>query len=347
MWHSCKHGLRLGLGVFLTLFAGDGRYRTAPPYAPIESREANQVERERAQPRVAMLGHAEAWRRLPAVVQGGGEFLPSWARVLAATLPRTTAAMLELDFLHRARSPLEPALRGQLRWVAAHAHGCLYSEVIAAADLRRARVEETAIEHLLAGELDAFPPNTRAALQFAEKLTRDGSSVTDEEVERLLALYGERQVVAMVLLLAHAEFQDRLVVTLGLTPDFCDPLPPADVRFARSLVGAERKRPLRKKVPPAAATTAVSRIADRDWLTLDFDAIQTQLAKQRARRCRIGLPGDNPDAPRWGLVCRAYQPELADAWSACLHAYDDEADLDPIFEECVFWIVTRSVRCFY
>jgi alkylhydroperoxidase family enzyme len=338
--------MRLGLGVLLTLFAGDGRYLTPPHCAPVQHTESRSAEREGVRPRIAVLGHTETWQRLPVVVHGGGELLPSWARVFAATLPRTTAAMLELDFLHRARSPLEPKLRGQLRWIAAHANGCRYSEEYAAADLRRAGMDEAALRQL-AGDLNAFPPDTRATLRFADKLTRDGNSVTDGEVERLIALHGERQVVAMVLLLAYATFQDRLILALGLTLDRNEPLPPVAVRFARLPLGASRMAPPRQAPPRAAETASPTRIADRDWLTLDFADIQNQLAGQRSRRCRIYLPGDNPDAPRWGLVCRAYQPELADAWSACIRAFDDEADLDPIFEESVFWIVTRSVRCFY
>ena len=46
--------------------------------------------------------------------------------------------MLELDYLHRARSPLAPKVRAQLRWVAAHANRCAYGQAYAAADLRPA-----------------------------------------------------------------------------------------------------------------------------------------------------------------------------------------------------------------
>ena len=39
----------------------------------------------------------ECWRKLPAVQKGGGQPLPSWARALAGSMPRTTAALLRLD----------------------------------------------------------------------------------------------------------------------------------------------------------------------------------------------------------------------------------------------------------
>jgi hypothetical protein len=56
--------------------------------------------------------------------------------------------MLELDFLHRAHSPLDAKLRARLRWVAAHANRCRYSETYAAADLRRAGEDEDSIRKL-------------------------------------------------------------------------------------------------------------------------------------------------------------------------------------------------------
>ena len=69
--------------------------------------------------RVPLLSDEEAWKRLPAVEAGGGQPLPSWAPALAESLPRTTAAMLDLDRIQRTRSPLGPLLRGKMRWVAA------------------------------------------------------------------------------------------------------------------------------------------------------------------------------------------------------------------------------------
>ena len=50
----------------------------------------------------------EAWKHLPRALTGGGARLPAWARATARDLPRTTAAMLDLDRLHRTKSPLGP-----------------------------------------------------------------------------------------------------------------------------------------------------------------------------------------------------------------------------------------------
>jgi hypothetical protein len=45
--------------------------------------------------------------------------------------------------------------------------------------------------------------------------------------------------------------------------------------------------------------------------------------------------------------CIGYQPELAAAWSACTRAFGREANQDRVFEESLFWVVTRTLQCFY
>jgi alkylhydroperoxidase family enzyme len=299
--------------------------------------------------RVSVLEEARAWQCLPAALQGGGQPLPAWARALAGPLPHTTAAMLELDFLHRARSPLEPKLRGRLRWVAAHANRCGYSEAYAAADLRRAGLDEAAVGAL--ADPDRLPGDVQPALTFARKLTLAADTVTDAEVADLIRQYGEKQVVAMVLLLAHANFQDRLILALDVPLGMDEPLPPLDVRFTRPPPGFAvttlGNRGVRDSERGTKTTSEVRAPAPApEWRALDFNGIQGELEKQRARRCRIKLPADNLGS-RWGLVCQTYQPELAAAWGACARAFGNEADQDPLLEASLFWVVTRSQRCFY
>jgi hypothetical protein len=60
---------------------------------------------------VALLSDEECWRRMPAVESGGGQPVPSWAKAVATSLPRTAAAMLELDWAQRTKSPVDPVLR--------------------------------------------------------------------------------------------------------------------------------------------------------------------------------------------------------------------------------------------
>src|SRR5262249_58194400 len=117
--------------------------------------------------------------------------------------PGTAAAMLELDSLQRTRSPLTPALRAKMRWVAARANGCEYGMAYALADWRRdARAADAEVAKLTGGDWSDYPPAEVAALRFARKLTADAAAVTDGEVAELRRLYGDSAVVGLVLLLA-------------------------------------------------------------------------------------------------------------------------------------------------
>lgn len=293
-------------------------------------------------PEFVPLGNAECWAHLPARVRGGEGPLPVWARVLARTLPRTTAAMLELDYLHRAGGALPPKLRGAVRWAAAHANGCEYGEAVALADLRVAGVDEVHIR-ALTGKPDGRPADTRAVVEFAFRLTLGTHALTDAEVARLVERYGEKQVVAIVLLVAYANFQDRLCLALDLGPEPGGAVPPLDVKFARQRLGEVALAPPRKR--PALAPAEVA--AGSDCPAVDLVGIRADLAKQRYRSPRIRLPESDPGTNRWGQVGQTYQPQLATAWSACTQAFGEEADQDPVFEQSLFWVVTRTKRCFY
>ncbi|HMC88383.1 MAG TPA: deiodinase-like protein, partial [Gemmataceae bacterium] len=230
-----------------------------------------------------LLNDAQAWSKLPALEKGTRQPLPTWARALAAALPRTTAAMLELDFLQRAKNPLEPKLRGMMRWTAAHANHCAYSEAQAIADLRRAGMDEGSI--LALGKDDSkLSSAERVALIFARKMTEAADTVSDAEVSQLMGHYGDKNVAAMVLLLAYANFQDRLLLTLGTQVEKSGPLPPLDVKFSKT--GGAEPSP---RTPPASTNgqTKTAALADSDWLALDFGGLQEKMDEQRLREARI------------------------------------------------------------
>jgi alkylhydroperoxidase family enzyme len=310
--------------------------------------------------RVPLLSDEQAWKRLPAVLFGGGQPMPSWARALAPSLPRTTAAMLDLDRIHRTHSPLGALLGGKMRWVAAHANHCEYSMRYAEADLRRAGLDEAGLSTLKGDNRADLPEPERAALAFAHQMTVDAAEVTDDQVAHLITQYGEPKVVAMVLLLAYANFQDRLLLALGVPIEAGGPLPPLEVRFdgkADPPTVPSRQQPTGRPVPKEP-----ERIDDPFWLSMEFDDLQGRLTEQRSRPSRIRVPSweealrvmpaemPRPEKPvriRWSLVTMGYQPELAAAWSACTRAFRAEAKQDRVFEESLFWIVTRTIHCFY
>jgi len=319
------------------------QFRPGP--SPQGSLAVSNVSPELREMAFAMSDDAAAWASLPTRVRGIPGPLPHWARVLAKPLPRTTAAMLELDFAHRVCSPLDPKLRGQIRWAAARAIRCSYGEAYALADLRAASVREEDILALTV-EPERLPDDTRAVLAFARKLSTAAHTISDEQVGRLITRYGEKEVVAIVFCVAYSNFLDRLTLALGLSVEPEGPRPPLDVRFARRgfEIGAAPPRPRPDPLVPSPRSAG---LAAPDWEPIDLNRLRAVLKTQKARQSRITLPETDPSANRWGLVGRTYQPALATAWSACTQAFAEEADQDPVFEQSVFWIVTRTKQCFY
>jgi alkylhydroperoxidase family enzyme len=293
--------------------------------------------------RAAAPADADVWRQLPQVAKGAGQPLPAWVRTVAPTLPHTAAAMLELDYQHRACGPIEPKLRAKLRWVAAHEVGSVYGEAYAAADLVRYGGNAADLRGLN-GDFVGLPEAEQAALGFARKMARKPHETTDAEVTQLLRLYGEKQVVAMVLLLAYANFQDRLVLALDVPVESGGPREPLDVKFVPVPLGTNLA--MSRPEMPARQAPAPLPVAATATNGLDFLKLQSEIEKQRTRRGRIRLP-DEPGAIHWGLVCRTYQPELATAWAACRHHFGAEANQDPVFEASIFWLVSGSRDSFY
>jgi alkylhydroperoxidase family enzyme len=287
---------------------------------------------------------AAAWKKLPRAETGTGQALPAWARALAPSLPHTTAAMLELDYRHRTHSALPPKLRAMLQWTAAHALSCGYAEANAAADLQRSGGTADELQ-ALRKDGAGLPEAERAALAFARKTTIEPDAVTDKEVADLVRCYGEKQVVAMVLLVAYSTFQDRLLLALDLALEPGGPRPPPEVHFAPIPLGTRlavpRSQPI--GVPMYTPRAAPDQAGGRP----DFESLRKLIEKQRSRRARIGLPSGEGNAVHWGAVCRTYQPELASAWAACQRSFGAEANQDPIFSTSVFWIVSYARQSFY
>lgn len=303
---------------------------------------------------VSLLPNDEAWKLLPPS-KSKVQPLPGWARALARSLPQTTAAMLELDHRHRSGNPLGPRLAGMARWVAAHANESDYMMKQIEGDLARAGVKDD-LRRATANDFADLAENERRVLAFARKLTLTAYKVTDAEVERLGRDLGEKKLVALVLLLAHANFQDRLVLALGLPTE--EARPALDVRFLDRKTSVP---PLKRHTPEKVAGTVNAGPADAEWRALDFDALQKGLNQQRDGKGRIRVPswdevkaaipgGKVPPRPlkiKWSLVCSGYQPALAAGWSACTGAFRQEARQDRVFEESLFWVVTRTLHCYY
>jgi alkylhydroperoxidase family enzyme len=312
------------------------------------------------QPAFRLLSDAECWERLPPTISGGGQPLPNWVKGVAEQLPRTAAAMLSLDWAHRTRSPLDPVLRGKMRWVIAQANRCRYSEAYALADLRRAGVSEAALQ-TLQGPAEDWPAEDRAPLEFARLLTVAAPTLPDALFEELRVRYGDKQVAAMVLLAAYGNFQDRIILGLNLPLENNGPLPPLEVEFAEGglqLAPIFPEQTSSVTLEPAAGQTVVPE--DPQWSVISYDELQSRLEQQRHRQPRlpipawddvkVGLPPQMAARPTriiWNLVCSGYVPELAVPWSIATRTMWAETKPDRVFEESLFWIQTRSIECNY
>jgi alkylhydroperoxidase family enzyme len=308
---------------------------------------------------VALLSDAECWKRMPPAESGGGRPLPSWAKAVATSLPRTAAAMLELDLAQRTRSPLDPVLRTKMRWVIARANHCAYSQAHALADLFRVGGDAATIR-ALTGDPAGWPEADREPLEFARLLTVAAPEVPDELFARLRSRFGDKPVAAMVLLAAYGNFQDRIALGLALPVEAGGPLPPLEVKFAP---GSFQATPLLPPQPERhGLLTSGESVVERDpeWSALSFDELQSRLERQRGRAPRLPIPSwdevkkhlppaiaARPTRIVWNLVCSGYVPELAIPWSIATRTMWAEAKADRVFEESLFWVQTRSVRCNY
>lgn len=320
-------------------------FLVAQPPSALESRPA-------AQPRLAVLVNDEAWKRLPGAPPEA-QPLPAWARMLADPMPITTARMLELDALHRTGDRLDARLRALARWAAADANSCGYAREVAAADFARAGGDRREIAALINNPA-RLPALDRAAVAFARKMMTEAHAVTDDEVKKLIELAGEERMVALVALLAHASFQDRVLLALNAESEARNDPPPLTVQFGRPKPPAPPAGTVAKDPPPPAAAKVPP--AGPEWI-----ALQEKLDKQRARTGRIRVPSQQEVLRRigvnhsaawqsgiyWSRVCYGYQPELTDAWFDTAAAFRQDTNMNRLLQNSIFWVVTESLQCFY
>jgi alkylhydroperoxidase family enzyme len=275
--------------------------------------------------------------------------------MMARSLPRTTAALLELDLVQRTKSPLDPKLRAAMGYVAAYANGCEYAKAYALADGRNAGLGETALTALSKGDMSAFSNDEKAALEFSRKMTVESSKVTDAEFAALVKSFGDRKVAAMVLLTAYANSQDRLLIVLGAPVETGGPLPPVAVSFPPSTLSS-RKAPASppeiSDLPKSAGKDLIQ--DDPGWAAVTYAQLQKKLENQKRRPTRLRIPtldevmkrlpaGIGMQGKRvvWSLVAFGYCPELAPAWESLMWINGDENGrrFDRVFGLGLFWIL--------
>ena len=312
----------------------------------------------------ASLSNDEAWSRLPEAESGGGQPLPSWACMLAGSLPRSTAALLELDYAQRTQSPVDPQLRAAMRWVAAHANRCEYAQHYAAFDAQQAGVSDELVEDLAQADFGDWSAAERAALHFARTMSVDSDAVTDAEFAKLVEHFGDRQAASMVLLMAYANFQDRLLLCLAAPMEEDGPLPPVNVRFSRDALTTRATASQQPPSSPIGAAPPAEGIvaADEDWSAVSYDDLQLRLEQQRSKPTRLPVPDwedfasilpeglfRGPSDIVWYRIVFGYAPELAIPYELFMRTAGAETSpqWDRVFGSSLFWVVTRAVECPY
>jgi alkylhydroperoxidase family enzyme len=297
------------------------------------------------------LANDDAWKLLPRQ----NPRLPNWARMLAGSLPRTTAAMIELDHVHRAKNPLGPVVAGKLRWWAADALGCDYLKEYAEADLRRAGLPDDELT-ALAGPSHELSKSDRLLQAFARKMSLAAATVTDAEMAELVGRFGPGRVVGFVHTLAYANFQARIFLALGVEVEPGGPLPPLDVAFDPA---AAVEPPPRRDWKETTASGGYAPDSRPDWLDHSFGDVQKALDAQTRRKPRVPLPPAEaleklpPEAREqaqkivWTRVSMGYQPALTRAWFDTMRTFQQEARFDRVFSNTYFWVITRTNDCFY
>ena len=290
----------------------------------------------------------DVWKRLPPMQHPP---LPEWAKVLSGPLPKTTARMLELDYLHREKNPLGPVLAARIRGVVSTALGSTYGDQTALADLRRAGLGD---KDLFKGV--SFSPADLAAFSFAKKLTEEGHAITDSEFAELLKHHGPEKVTAIVHTVAYANFHNRILLALGIKGESPVLAAPA-VKF--DFDGWKTPAPARPAWDDVKSTTAEGPHVRVEWSEHDFDKLNSTLEKQKDRQLRVPLPDKSrfkdfvgrekqqADSIVWMTVSSGYQLEMTRAWFACLAAFYEESSIDRVMSNSVFWVVTRTNDCFY
>ncbi len=198
-------------------------------------------------------------------------------------------------------------------------------------------------------------------------MTVNSASVTDDEFATLVKHYDEKTVAAMVMAMAYANFQDRLVLALGSPMETEGPLPPLDVVFAPGGIVSGPftvNRQNRPKEQPSQETNPGGKDVVDDgpeWTSLSWQDLQAKLERQRNKTTRVRVPSwdeveralppgfTTPNRVVWNLVCLGHQPEMAAAWEVHLRTSSIETSdkLSRVFSQSLFWVTTRGMDCAY
>ena len=313
---------------------------------------------------LAIVSHEEAWKRLPMSKTGRGQSLPEWARKLVIPFPKSTAALLQLDYVQRFANPIPPKLRVAMRWIVADENRCDYAKQVAVNDALQLGFSQPQFEESVQESQAAWSNAEKAALLFASKMATSSDSISDEEFKFLVEHFGDRTVACMVLHCAYACFQDRLLHCLACVREENDrALHPSEIVFDPSTFVIPNVHS-RSKLSPLREHDLSNKWVDidSDWIKDSFEFWQSRLEAQRKRSSRLRAPdwdefvGNLPPGPmrrpskiEWFRLCYGYAPELAVPFEQFMRTASAETapHYDRIFGTSLFWVTTKSMKCSY
>jgi AhpD family alkylhydroperoxidase len=130
-------------------------------------------------------------------------------------VPDFQAAWREFGFQNRQNWSIDRNIQLQISFAVSMANGCRYCTLHQVQGLRRLGVDP---KKLLAMKKDdsMLTPRELTAVEFARKLTKQPSSVTDEDFERLKKEFGEQGATEVVLQTGAFAFMNRFTDGLRL-----------------------------------------------------------------------------------------------------------------------------------
>jgi AhpD family alkylhydroperoxidase len=125
--------------------------------------------------------------------------------------------------LDRKRSPIEPALRSLITVRVSQINWCAFCIDINSANCLKRGVSEAQLAALPQFEdSDAFDERTKAALAWAEAMTRSDAEVGDALVERVKRHFDDDALIELTALVAFQNMSSKFNAALGVQPQgFC------------------------------------------------------------------------------------------------------------------------------
>lgn len=146
------------------------------------------------------------------------------AALLWARSPRLLLGVAVLyGMIDRRHSPIEPALRSLVTVRVSQINGCAFCVDLNAATLARRGVAEGKIERLAEWRRsELFTPCERAALAYAEAVTRSDQRVEDRHVAALRPHFDDDAIVELTGLIAFQNMSSKFNSALDVPPQgFC------------------------------------------------------------------------------------------------------------------------------